>query len=262
MCFGIIGRIRLTAYSLSKIDSKLTRVKRTSLEASPSASPGEQSVGLDSSPISNSSKRISRGNRFSLTSLSSSLAQAAERPNVHELLVPSFKSRGHSPANGWAIFIVPSSLLKFKIIDRDNKADAYANEDDDLLSSGQASPASDAPKPFGLLPSQPVYSSQKKKDYLLNEDDPEYQKKVNQFVRTRPWGDRFIATRVSSWSDPVSASQVLESAADQGDPVDELASEDGIDGQATKTRSSQTRSGTLNDKNEVGGEKGCGQLRR
>lgn len=91
-------------------------------------------------------------------------------------------------------------------------------EDDDLLSSGQASPI-EGPgthTPFGLLPTPPPEdaehkssssSQQKKKSMNLNVGDPSYDEKISALVRKRPWANRpgFNTTRITSWSDPVSA---------------------------------------------------------
>lgn len=95
----------------------------------------------------------------------------------------------------------------------------YANEDDDLLSSGQVSPVGDdprTPKPFVLQSiGERNFSlganGRKKYSMNVNAGDPEYDEKVSAFVRKRPWGNSFPATaRVSSWSDPISARNMTD----------------------------------------------------
>ncbi|KAJ7591009.1 hypothetical protein C8J56DRAFT_783202 [Mycena floridula] len=190
--WGRSGRVRGKLESWTgKIDSKLNRSKR-SLDLSPSASPG----GAQASSASNAATGASRGTRFSLTSLSTT---PVDQNTLYELLNagrgPS--TRAQSPGIGY------------------HRADVDNNDDDDLLSSGQASPVSDDPrstKPFSILHPhprqnslQPPLAPSPKKNQNINASDPAYDKKVAEFVRKRPWGDKFVATRVTSWSDPVSA---------------------------------------------------------
>lgn len=176
---------------LSKIDSKLGTSKRTSLDAAMSVARHPSSG--EGSPVSLLVSKTSRTTRFSLPGLSSS-TQTSGRPDLHDLPKPPAQS--------------PRASIK------DSRTSAFANEDDDLLSSGQVSPVSDdggGNKPFAIFTSQPALDSiQPKKGFSLNADDPEYQRKVDEFVRKRPWGNRFTATRVSSWSDPVSARDDVE----------------------------------------------------
>lgn len=148
---------------------------------------------------------------------------------------------------------------------RENKPGVYANDDDDLLSSGQVSPVSEDPrtaKPFSVLPLHPDASNSltnaANKKYNLNAADPEYDKKVSEFVRKRPWSNRLSGTRVSSWSDPVSARSDVEplqvdSTRDKNRSGEEISDdsagkiEAGSDGEVYATgkrsmSSSQTRS--------------------
>jgi hypothetical protein len=106
------------------------------------------------------------------------------------------------------------------------------NDDDDLLSSGQVSPVEGLRNPFSLtplisanLPTTPdqspeipfqitdcVGTSPRKREtkaYNFKDNDLEYEKKVLDFARRRPWANRpgLSATRVSSWSDPISAKE-------------------------------------------------------
>lgn len=81
-----------------------------------------------------------------------------------------------------------------------------------------------------------------KKKYALSDADPEYEKRVAEFVRKRPWANRpgITATRVSSWSDPVSAMESIQ--ADDGliehDEMERRGSIDGDDSSYNHQRDS------------------------
>ncbi|KAJ7180109.1 hypothetical protein C8R43DRAFT_1117442 [Mycena crocata] len=78
--------------------------------------------------------------------------------------------------------------------------------EDDLLSSGQASPAGAddprTPKQFDEIRSAASSAA--------NLNAQEYDRKLSAFNHKRPWGARMTQNRVSSWSDPVSAREILD----------------------------------------------------
>ncbi|KAJ7179118.1 hypothetical protein C8R46DRAFT_625399, partial [Mycena filopes] len=95
-----------------------------------------------------------------------------------------------------------------------NEADLGEEE----LSSGQVSPSGvDDPRTPKQFDMRSAGSS------AANLDPKEYDRKLSAFNHKRPWGARMTQTRVSSWSDPVSARENMD-----GDESDESATgEDG-----------------------------------
>lgn len=99
----------------------------------------------------------------------------------------------------------------------------YTHDDDDLLSSGQASPVIDprTPKAFIALSldgskspsssmftqSQPLSAATQLPKGSMNPtiDDAEYEQKVTEFMKKKPWGSRLQPARPASWSDIHSA---------------------------------------------------------
>ncbi|KAF7301688.1 hypothetical protein MIND_00734300 [Mycena indigotica] len=75
------------------------------------------------------------------------------------------------------------------------------------LSSGQVSPITDDPRtPRPLEPSLSATSSNAN---LLNSE--EFERKLSAFNHKSPWGNRIVQNRISSWSDPVSAREIIDS---------------------------------------------------
>ncbi|KAJ6485040.1 hypothetical protein C8R47DRAFT_1217080 [Mycena vitilis] len=85
------------------------------------------------------------------------------------------------------------------------------------LSSGQVSPADDprTPKQFEAMRSAASSAA--------NLNPEEYDRKLSAFNHKRPWGARMNQTRISSWSDPVSAREIM----DGDDSDDSLTGEEG-----------------------------------
>ncbi|KAF8195869.1 hypothetical protein K438DRAFT_2017114 [Mycena galopus ATCC 62051] len=75
------------------------------------------------------------------------------------------------------------------------------------LSSGQVSPVDDprTPKQFDIVMGASAASSAAN---ILNPE--EYDRKLSAFNHKRPWGARMAQARVASWSDPVSAREILD----------------------------------------------------
>ncbi|KAF7331989.1 hypothetical protein MKEN_00079200 [Mycena kentingensis (nom. inval.)] len=97
----------------------------------------------------------------------------------------------------------------------------FRNQDgEEELSSGQVSPigVDDRRTPKGLdsLPS----ATSSAVNLVTSE---EYERKLNAFNQKRPWGNRLVQNRITSWSDPVSAREVL----DGDDSEDSATGEDG-----------------------------------
>ncbi|KAJ7638832.1 hypothetical protein FB45DRAFT_1055059 [Roridomyces roridus] len=92
------------------------------------------------------------------------------------------------------------------------RGDTEPPEED--LSSGQVSPVNDprTPKRFDDMLSAASSAA--------NLNAQEYDRKLTAFNRKRPWGNRLVQNRVSSWSDPVSAREHLDSS-DESGPGDE-----------------------------------------
>ncbi|KAF7292462.1 hypothetical protein HMN09_01230300 [Mycena chlorophos] len=77
---------------------------------------------------------------------------------------------------------------------------------DEELSSGQVSPIADDPR----TPRQdPLQSAASSAANLLNAE--EYERKLHAFNHKRPWGNRMVQNRISSWSDPISARGIMDS---------------------------------------------------
>ncbi|KAF7355334.1 hypothetical protein MSAN_01449900 [Mycena sanguinolenta] len=91
-------------------------------------------------------------------------------------------------------------------------------EHEEELSSGQVSPVDDprTPKHFGDLGvggmSSLRPSAASSAANILNLE--EYERKLSEFNHKRPWGTRMVQTRISSWSDPVSAREILDGESD------------------------------------------------
>lgn len=71
----------------------------------------------------------------------------------------------------------------------------------------------------------------------------EYNRKVHAFNQKRPWGNRFNQSRVSSWSDPVSAREILNEGENSDDATEE--EDESVESHAIqKDTRNRTRSGS------------------
>ncbi|KAF7352772.1 hypothetical protein MVEN_01243800 [Mycena venus] len=111
-----------------------------------------------------------------------------------------------------------------------SRGDAEHGEEE--LSSGQVSPTDDprTPKNFGALHATSAASSAAN---IFNLE--EYDRKLSAFNHKRPWGTRLVQNRISSWSDPVSAREILD-----GDDSEEESAE-GEEGSSSVASGSGTR---------------------
>lgn len=71
----------------------------------------------------------------------------------------------------------------------------------------------------------------------VNLNSEEYDRKLNAFNHKRPWGNRMNQTRISSWSDPVSAREIL----DGDDSEDSMSGDEGSSGVMNGSRPHRTR---------------------
>ncbi|KAJ6539368.1 hypothetical protein B0H19DRAFT_1240124 [Mycena capillaripes] len=111
-----------------------------------------------------------------------------------------------------------------------SRGDAENGEEE--LSSGQVSPigADDprTPKQFDAMRSAASSAA--------NLNPEEYDRKLNAFNTKRPWGNRMNQTRISSWSDPVSAREILDD-----DSEDSISGDEGSSGVMNGSRPHRTR---------------------
>ncbi|KAJ7276422.1 hypothetical protein B0H12DRAFT_1318853 [Mycena haematopus] len=83
---------------------------------------------------------------------------------------------------------------------------------EDQLSSGQVSPIDDPRTPRQFDVALGMGASAASSSANIMNPAEEYDRKLSALNHKRPWGARMVQTRVSSWSDPVSAREVLDGA--------------------------------------------------
>ncbi|KAJ6515875.1 hypothetical protein C8R45DRAFT_1140940 [Mycena sanguinolenta] len=113
------------------------------------------------------------------------------------------------------------------------------DEHEEELSSGQVSPADDprTPNQFdlgagGMASLGPSAASSAAN--ILNPE--EYDRKLSEFNHKRPWGARMVQTRVASWSDPVSAREILDGESDDSGGEGEGSVASGVGGVRRRRR--------------------------
>ena len=230
---------------MTRLDGKLNRKKghSTSVDLSLQTPPKGGGAGIKT-------RRYSADGPSNQSSIRSAVVQP-QSPTLPPII---FATYVHDL--GWSCFIF---LTSFGCVLRDRDP----MEEEELLSSGQVSPICelfvdsscmldiniDAVDHQTSIPFNILHNGASAESSALNLNT-DYERKVNAFNQGRPWGNRVYQSRISSWSDPVSARGTLNE--------DEDGSEGGGDGSMGsegRNNQSKVRSG-LGRESLLGNEDG------